>query len=152
MKRLLSLTVVGLAIAVATTSSVSSQPGSHSTSPTFAKDIAPIVYNHCAQCHRPGEVAPMSLLSYDDVRPWAKAIKSKVIAREMPPWGADSSQSLKMRNDPSLSEAQIDTIVAWVDAGAPRGNDADMPPAPKFATGWTHGSEPDFVMEMPVEF
>ena len=57
-----------------------------------------------------------------------------------------------MRNDPSLSQAQIDTIVAWVDGGAPRGNDADLPPAPTFATGWTHGSEPDFVMEMPVEF
>ena len=64
----------------------------------------------------------MSLLSYDDVRPWARAIKSKVVSREMPPWGADPEQGLKMRNDPSLSKAQIDTIAAWVDAGAPRGN------------------------------
>jgi mono/diheme cytochrome c family protein len=119
--------------------------------PTFAKDIAPIVYNHCAQCHRPGEVAPMSLLSYEDVRPWAKAIKSKVVSREMPPWGADTSQSLKMRNDPSLSQAQIDAVVAWVDGGSPRGNDADLPPKPTFATGWTYGSEPDYVLEMPVE-
>ena len=91
-------------------------------------------------------------MSYDDVRPWARAIKSKVVAREMPPWGADPAQSLKMRNDPSLSKAQIDTIVAWVDGGAPRGSDAEMPAPPTFATGWTHGSEPDYVLEMPVEF
>src|SRR5918996_1489680 len=151
MKRAVVALAFGVAVAL---NSLAVQPTAAAASapPTYTKDIAPILFKHCAQCHRPGEVAPMSLLSYDDVRPWAKAIKSKVVSREMPPWGADSSQSLKMRNDPSLSEAQIDTIVAWVDAGAPRGNDADMPPAPKFATGWTHGSEPDFVMEMPVEF
>jgi len=120
--------------------------------PTFAKDIAPIVYKHCTACHRPGEVAPMSLLSYEDVRPWARAIKSKVVSREMPPWGADPAQTLKMRNDPSLSKEQIDTITAWVDGGAPRGSDADMPAPPTYTTGWTHGSEPDYILEMPVEF
>ena len=96
--------------------------------PTFTKDVAPIVFRSCAPCHRPGDVAPLSLLSYNDVRPWARAIKSKVTSREMPPWGADPAQSLKMRNDPSLSQAQIDTIVAWVDGGAPKGDDADLPP------------------------
>ena len=94
----------------------------------------------------------MSLLTYEQVRPWARAIKSKVIAREMPPWGADPKESLPMRNDISLSDAQIQTIAAWVDAGAPRGNLADMPPAPTFATGWTYGQEPDAILEMPVEF
>src|SRR4051812_26437762 len=107
------------------------------TTPTFSKDVAPIVFNNCATCHRAGEVAPMTLTSYDDVRPWAKVIKNKVVSREMPPWGADPAHSLKMRNDRSLTPAQIDTIVAWVDGGAPKGNDADLPPMPKFAEGWT---------------
>ena len=122
------------------------------TVPTFSKDVAPIMFDKCASCHRPGEVAPMSLLSYDDARPWSKAIKNKVVAREMPPWGADPAHTLPMRNDRSLSEQQINTIVAWVDAGAPRGNDADLPAPPKFAEGWTYGREPDVVLEMPTEF
>jgi len=119
--------------------------------PTFAKDVAPIVFNNCASCHRAGEVAPMTLTSYEDVRPWAKVIKTKVVSREMPPWGADPAHSLKMRNDRSLTQAQIDTIVAWVDGGAPKGSDADLPPVPKFADGWTFGREPDYILEMPVE-
>ena len=143
----------GVVVALASvTSTVHTAPPPAAATPTFAKDVAPIVYNKCATCHRPGEVAPMSLMSYEDVRPWAKAMKAKVVAREMPPWGADPAQSLKMRNDTSLSQAQIDTIEAWVDAGAPKGNDADMPPAPTFASGWTLGREPDYVLEMPVEF
>ena len=120
--------------------------------PTFSKDVAPIVFNNCASCHRAGEVAPMTLTSYEDVRPWAKVIKNKVVSREMPPWGADPAHSLKMRNDRSLTPAQIDTIVAWVDGGAPKGSDADLPPMPKFAEGWTFGREPDAVLEMPVDF
>jgi hypothetical protein len=122
------------------------------TVPTFTKDVAPIMYEKCTMCHRAGEVAPMTFLSYEDVRPWARVIKNKVVAREMPPWGADPEHSLKMRNDRSLSKEQIDTIVRWVDGGAPRGNDADLPPAPTFAEGWTAGREPDVVLEMPVEF
>src|SRR5215467_16035079 len=101
--------------------------------PTFSKDVAPIMFNNCATCHRAGEVAPMTLTSYEDARPWAKVIKNKVVAREMPPWGADPEHSLKMRNDRSLSREQIDTIVRWVDGGAPRGNPADMPPAPAYS-------------------
>ena len=120
--------------------------------PTFAKDVAPIMYDKCTMCHRPGEVAPMAFLSYDEVRPWARVIKNKVVSREMPPWGADPEHSLKMRNDRSLSKDQIETIVRWVDGGAPRGSDAELPPAPKFAEGWTAGREPDVVLEMPVEF
>ena len=120
--------------------------------PTFTKHVAPIVFNNCATCHRAGEVAPMTLTSYDDVRPWAKVIKNKVMSREMPPWGADPAHSLKMRNDRSLTQAQIDTIVAWVDGGAPKGSDADLPPMPAFAEGWTFGREPDAILEMPVDF
>jgi hypothetical protein len=127
-------------------------PAPAGTSPTFSKDVAPIVFNKCTMCHRTGEVAPMTFLSYEDVRPWAKAIREKVRTREMPPWGADPAHSLPMRNDRSLTQKQIDTIVAWVDAGAPKGNDADLPPLPTFAEGWTAGREPDYVLEMPVEF
>ena len=150
MTRLFAVAAVALAVALAATSTAPA--AAPPEAPTFAKDIAPILHKHCAQCHRSGEVAPMSLISYDDARPWARAIKSKVVSREMPPWGADPDQGRKMRNDPSLSKAQIETIVAWVDAGAPRGNDADLPVPPQFAEGWTYGREPDYILEMPVEF
>lgn len=117
---------------------------------TFTKNVAPILYNSCVTCHRPGEVAPMSLISYQDVRPWAKAIKSKVASREMPPWGANPHFG-KFKDDRSLTDAQIATIASWVDAGAPKGEDTDLPPMPSFASGWSHG-EPDAIIEMPVEF
>src|SRR5688572_17914194 len=153
MKRL-ALLVVGAAtlasLNATAQSSLTGPPGQ--SAPTFAKDVAPIMYAKCANCHRPGEVAPMSLLSYEDARPWARAIKAKVVAREMPPWGADMTQTLPMRNDISLSQKEIDTIAAWVDGGAARGAAAEMPPSPTFATGWTNGTEPDVVLEMPVEF
>jgi hypothetical protein len=147
----------GVVLAVASISAGSDPVSAQSTvpaaaAPTFNKDVAPIVYSKCASCHREGEVAPMSLITYEQVRPWARAIKNKVVAREMPPWGADPKETLPMRNDVSLSDAQIQTLVAWVDAGAPRGNPADLPPAPTFTTGWTNGSEPDAILEMPVEF
>ena len=121
-------------------------------SPTFAKDVAAIIYNKCANCHRPGEVAPMPLTSYAEVRPWSKAIREEVIKRSMPPWFADPhSSTLKFGNDRRLSQKEIDTIVAWVDAGSPKGADKDLPPMPKYAQGWTFG-EPDLVIEMPVDF
>src|SRR6187431_33294 len=144
MKRLVLIVV---AVAALASFNVTAQTQSSAqNAPTFAKDVAPIMYGKCANCHRPGEVAPMSLLSYEDARPWAKAIKTKVMAREMPPWGADMSQTLPMRNDISLSQKEIDTIAAWVDGGAAKGNAADMPPSPKFATGWTNGTEPDLIL------
>ena len=122
--------------------------------PTFARDVAPILYDSCVSCHRPGEVAPMSLLTYQDARPWARAIKFKVVSREMPPWHADRATGLPFSNDPSLSQAAIDTIVAWVDAGAPPGHTSDMPPAPTFLEGWQHpsGRSPDFIVPMPVDY
>src|SRR5690349_9332840 len=90
--------------------------------PTFTKDVAPIVYAHCAECHRPTMYAPMSLMTYEAARPWARSIKQKVVARQMPPWGADAPVGV-FRNDPSLTQKDIDTIAAWVDAGAPKGDD-----------------------------
>jgi hypothetical protein len=119
---------------------------------TFTKDVAPIIFTKCANCHRSGEVAPMPLTSYQEVRPWSKAIKEEVVERTMPPWFADPhSSTLKFSNDRLLSKAEIDTIVAWVEAGAPKGNDKDLPPMPKYTPGWTFG-EPDLIVEMPVDF
>jgi hypothetical protein len=119
---------------------------------TFTRDVAPIIFNKCANCHRPGEVAPMPLTSYQEVRPWSKAIREEVVERSMPPWFADPHTStLKFRNDRRLSPKEIETIVAWVDAGAPKGDDKDLPPMPNYTPGWTFG-EPDLVIEMPVEF
>jgi len=123
--------------------------------PTFAKDVAPIVFAKCVGCHRPGEVAPMSLLTYNDVRPWAKSIREKVRTGEMPPWGADKRFGTFL-NDRTLTAEEIRTLVAWVDGGAPKGNDADLPAAPRQFTGWTAasiaGTEPDFVIEMMAPY
>ena len=117
---------------------------------TFTKDVAPIVYKSCAECHRPTMFAPMSLMTYDDARPYARAIKAKVVARQMPPWGADPAHGT-FKNDPRLSDQEIQTIVSWVDAGAPKGDDADLPKAPQFADGWTIG-KPDAIFEMDQEY
>src|SRR5690242_20834715 len=95
---------------------------------TFNKDIAPILQKSCQNCHRPGAIAPMSLLTYQDARPWAKSIKAKVAAREMPPWYIDRHVGItKFKEDPSLTDAEITTIAKWADAGAPQGNPGDMP-------------------------
>ena len=118
--------------------------------PTFSRDVAPIFYNRCVSCHRPGEVAPMSLITYRDVRPWAAAIREKVSTRAMPPWHADPKYG-RFRNDPSLTQQEIDTIVAWVNGGAREGDPAARPPLPAFADGWQIG-KPDAVFEMPVEY
>ena len=150
MNRSVPVVVGALAVAAATIVTVKTATPAANV-PTFARDVAPIMFEKCASCHRSGEVAPMTFMSYEDVRPWAKVIRNKVVAREMPPWGADPAHTLKMRNDRSLSQQQIDTIVAWVDGGSPKGSDAEMPPLPKFAEGWTYGREPDYILEMPVE-
>jgi mono/diheme cytochrome c family protein len=117
---------------------------------TFTKDVAPILYKSCVECHRPTMFAPMSLLTYDDARPYARSIKQRVVGRVMPPWGADPAHGT-FKNDPRLSQAEIDTIAAWVDGGAVKGDDADMPKAPQFAEGWTIG-KPDAVFTMEEEF
>src|SRR5207249_6663582 len=124
--------------------------GAKGTQVTFTKDVAPILFNRCVECHRPGEVAPMSLLTYQDVQPWAKSIKEKIVERSMPPWLADPQYG-EFENDRRLSQKEIDTLVAWVNAGAPKGNDKDMPPAPRFVEGWSLG-QPDVVLTMQEEF
>jgi hypothetical protein len=120
------------------------------SAPTFSKDVAPILYSKCVTCHRPGEVAPMSLITYKDARPWARAIRDKVVAREMPPWFADPAHGT-FRNDRSLTQAQIDVITKWVDGGARQGDEKQMPALPQFASGWQIGT-PDLIVEMPVEY
>jgi hypothetical protein len=117
---------------------------------TFTKDVAPILYKSCVECHRPTMFAPMSLMTFEDARPWARAIKQRVTARTMPPWGADPAHGT-FKNDPRLAERDIETIAKWVDAGAPKGEDADLPVAPKFVDGWTIG-QPDAVFTMDEEF
>jgi hypothetical protein len=120
------------------------------SAPTFSKDVAPIMYEKCVTCHRPGEIAPMSFITYQNVRPWARSIREKVIAREMPPWDADPQHG-KFRNARTLTDREIDTIVRWANAGARQGDPADMPALPNYPTGWQIGT-PDIVFEMPVEY
>ena len=97
---------------------------------TFAKDVAPILQQKCQHCHQPGSIAPMSLRTFEETRPWARAIKDRVMRRQMPPWHIDRTVGVqKFKNDMALSDDQIDTIVRWVDAGAPLGDPKDMPPS-----------------------
>lgn len=117
---------------------------------TYHKDVAPIFADRCQGCHRPGEIAPMSLLNYKDVRPWAKAIKAAVATKKMPPWFADKAHG-QWANDWSLTQPQIDTITAWVDAGAPEGNAKDAPKPKQWVDGWNIAN-PDLVVEMPEAF
>src|SRR5919109_174300 len=98
---------------------------------TFSKDVAPIFQAKCQECHQPNSIAPMSLITYQDARPWTRSIKERVATRQMPPWHIDKTVGVqKFKNDMSLSDDQIDTIVRWVDSGAPLGDPKDMP-APK---------------------
>ena len=117
---------------------------------TFTKDVAPIIQKNCMVCHRPGEVAPMSFTNYKEVRPWAKAIREKVVSRAMPPWFADPVHG-EFSNDPRLSQKEIDTISAWVEGGAKEGDPKDMPPNPGYAEGWQIG-KPDAVLTMPAAY
>src|SRR3984893_5599908 len=97
---------------------------------TFSKDIAPIFQAKCEECHRKGTSAPMSLITYQEARPWARSIKERVVSKNMPPWHIDQTVGIRQfANDRSLSPAQLDLIVKWVDAGAPQGDPKDMPPA-----------------------
>ncbi len=123
--------------------------------PTFNTNIAPIIFDKCASCHNPDGIGPMPLLSYEQVRPYGGLISLKVQAREMPPWHLDKSTGIQAyKNDISLSDEQIDTIVAWVDGGMPEGDPAALPPVPELPDGsqWQLSSilgEPDFVVKSP---
>ena len=113
---------------------------------TFTRNVAPIVFANCVQCHRPGAIAPMSLLDYASARPWAKSIRKVVETRMMPPWGADPHVGT-WANDMSLTDAEIQTIVAWVEQGAPEGDPSALPQPPTFKEGWQLGT-PDYVIEL----
>jgi hypothetical protein len=141
------VSVLGCALAVQVHSLThAAQPAA----PTYARDVAPILNARCVSCHRPNQIGPMVLTSYTDARPWARSIRRKVVAREMPPWGADPRYG-RFKNDWSLSQAQIDTIAAWVDAGAPMGDAEDLPPPPTFDDERWERGPPDAVIEIPEQ-
>src|SRR5579862_731491 len=117
------LLFAGLTVAVA---AMAADVSSVSSTVTFSKDVLPILQRNCQTCHRPGQVAPMSLLTYQEARPWAKAIKAAVTARKMPPWFADPKYG-HFLNDRSLKPSEIDTLVKWADSGAAEGNPKDAP-------------------------
>ena len=140
------LLLMGFIVIGAGGSSVSS----NTAAVTFTKDIAPIFYRNCASCHRPGEIAPMSLMTFKDARPWAKSIREKVADGTMPPWHADPKHG-SFKNDRRLAKKDIDTIIAWVDGGAAEGNPKNLPRPPQFTEGWQIG-KPDVVLTMTKEY
>jgi hypothetical protein len=117
---------------------------------TFAKDVAPLLAKNCQSCHRPGEAAPFSLLTYEQARPWAAAVKQAVQMKAMPPWYADPKYG-HFSNDRSLTAKEIDTIVAWVNGGAPKGDPKDTPAPVEFVEGWGI-PKPDAIFELPQAF
>ena len=143
----------GCMAAVCLPAAAAAQPDAGAQQVTFARDIAPILQRSCQQCHRPDSVAPMSLLTYEETRPWARAIKARTALRNkrgaMPPWFLEKDIGIQhYKNDPSLSEAEIEQIAVWADSGAPLGNPADLPPPLDFGDedAWTIG-EPDLILE-----
>ena len=134
------LSLAGLVIAM-TAAAAANAPA------TFNKDVLPILQKNCQGCHRPGELAPMSFLTYADTRPWAKAMKEAVLTKKMPPWFAEKGH---FANDRSLSPDQINTLVSWADNGAPEGDVKDKPAPLTFQSGWN--LKPDMIIEMPKEF
>src|ERR1700681_184995 len=127
-------TLLTLLSAVGSAASVFAQMG-NMNSPTFTKDVLPILQKNCQACHRPGEAAPFSLLTYESARPWAKDIKGAVVSRKMPPWFADPKYG-HFLNDPRLPEESVRTLAAWVDAGAPEGDPKDKPAPIEWRDGW----------------
>ena len=127
---------------------------------TFTKDIVPIFQRSCQACHRPGSIAPMSLMTYEETRPWARSIKQRVETRKMPPWFIDRTVGIQdFKDDRSLTDEEIAIVSQWVDSGAPRGNPADLPPPVEFNDNlyeWTVadelGREPDLVVPIPEPF
>src|SRR5262245_27852698 len=148
----LGLTAIAVTVLFTSTATIAQRAPASGPQVTFSKDDAPILYKSCVRCHRPDEIAPMSLLTYNDARPWAQSIKSRVSKREMPPWFVDKHIGIqKYKNDPSLTDEEIATIVKWVDTGALQGNAADMPPMPKVEdmSTWRIGT-PDIVVQYPA--
>ncbi len=147
--------LLGLAAAIAITAPQAAAAEAVPDEPTFSKDIAPILQRSCQKCHRPQALAPMSLISYEEVRPWARAIKYRTGLRDkpgvMPPWYIEKNVGIqRFKDDWSLSDDEIATIARWADNGAPQGDPADMPPPPPFidVDDWEIG-EPDLVVSSP---
>jgi hypothetical protein len=142
--------VLSLLLAFGVLGGASTAAAQQAAAPTYTKDVASILFANCTSCHRAGEIGPMSLMSYKEVRPWARAIAAKVADGTMPPWHADPAYG-KFANARALSDAQKSIIAQWVKAGAPEGNAADMPPTPSYGTGWTIGT-PDAVLSMQEDY
>ncbi|HYV05444.1 MAG TPA: thiol-disulfide isomerase [Blastocatellia bacterium] len=139
-----------LAVTMLALTTIPSAGSNSEATPTFSKDVAPILFKNCASCHRPGDIAPMSLLTYENARPWAKAIREQVAAGTMPPWHATQPHGT-FSNDRRLSDKEKDTLIRWADAGAPKGDPKHLPTPPKFTDGWEIGT-PDAVISIPKEF
>jgi mono/diheme cytochrome c family protein len=140
------------AVALAGGSLAAQTPAIASPEVTFTKEVAPILQQHCQECHRPNAIAPMSLQTFEEVRPFAKAIKERTSARMMPPWFIDPNVGInKFKNYGGLTDDEIAIIAKWVDAGAPRGNPADMPPPAKFDDDIWHIGTPELVAAMPAD-
>lgn len=137
--RLLCLSVFSVALASAATTQV-----------TYYKDVLPVLQKNCQTCHRPGEGAPMTFMSYEETRPWAKAIKQAVATKKMPPWFADAHYG-KFSNDRTLGQAEVDILTNWADSGAQAGNAKDAPKPVSFVQGWRI-NKPDVVLSMPAAF
>ena len=154
MRRPNVLSLLAVASSALVTLTAAQAPGPAGAPATFTKDVAPILQKSCQNCHRPGSIAPMSLLTYEDARPWARSIRERVERRQMPPWHVDRAVGIRrFKDDPSLTDREIAAIAGWVDAGAPRGNPADMPPPRAFddSDRW-HIGRPDLVVAMPAEY
>jgi hypothetical protein len=152
-RSVLFLGIAGCAIFSAFPGALSAADQTSGKPVTFAKDIAPIFQEKCQDCHRKGAMAPMSLVTYEEARPWAKSIRQRVVTKQMPPWHIDQTVGVRhFKNDMSLSKGQIDAIVEWVDSGAPLGNVKDMPAAKQWPPDdeWQAAKalgEPDFVIK-----
>jgi mono/diheme cytochrome c family protein len=145
---LLSAAVLALSAAMTATSDPQESQAQPATqaAPTFARDVAPVLYKNCVSCHREGEIGPMALVTYENVRPWARAIREAVTTGAMPPWHADAPHGT-FENERRLTVAEKDTLVRWVSAGAPLGDPKDLPKPPVFTEGWSIGT-PDLVVSM----
>lgn len=141
-----ALVSIGIAVSVGGTSSIGVGATVDKSAPTFSKEIAPILQKRCAECHHQGGMAPMPLVTFEETRPWARAIKEKVARREMPPFHAAGHVG-RYVNDPRLTDAEIAAVTRWVDAGAPKGNIKDMPAPRTWKSQWAHG-EPDLVVKV----
>jgi mono/diheme cytochrome c family protein len=141
------LAIAGAALLTCSLALAGETSAAKSTEPTFSRDVAPILYQHCAKCHHPNDVAPMSLLTYGEVRPWAAAIREAVVSHKMPPWKADPGYG-HWKNDPRLSGAEVNTIEKWVTGAKLEGDPKEMPPPPDFSDGWKIG-KPDVVLAIP---